>query len=494
MTIKGLTIEERWVYFISAIFIILNALCITLEFYYFALIPLFLLIVILALFSIDKLVLILVFMTPFTIPLQEISSNYDFDMALPTEPILFGVMILFLLKLAVERKFDKRIAFHPVSIAIYINLFWLFVTSITSSMPLVSFKYLISRLWFVIAFYFIAVQLFKNYKNIKRYFWLYLIPLMGVIGYTLYRHFLHGFDQQSGNWVMTPFYKDHTSYGAILAMVIPVLIGLGTKSNYSKNFKILVWIVFPIIIVATIFSYTRAAWFSLLGAFGVWIVLLLRIKFKVFLTITIVVVLILIRYQASLLMMMEKNKQDSSTNLSEHVKSMSNVATDASNLERINRWKSALRMYEKRPFFGWGPGTYMFQYAPFQISSEKTIISTNAGDRGNAHSEFLGPLAESGVFGTLTYLALVIAIIYTGIRAWQRSKDKDTRTMSLVFLLAMITYFLHGFLNNFLDTDKASVLFWGYAAMLVAMDIYHNNGQMIENQSVQQTGAKTDKA
>jgi putative inorganic carbon (HCO3(-)) transporter len=29
-------------------------------------------------------------------------------------------------------------------------------------------------------------------------------------------------------------------------------------------------------------------------------------------------------------------------------------------------------------------------------------------------------------------------------------------------------------MNNFLDTDKASVPFWGFTAMLVAMDLYHS--------------------
>ena len=31
-----------------------------------------------------------------------------------------------------------------------------------------------------------------------------------------------------------------------------------------------------------------------------------------------------------------------------------------------NRWNSAMRMWQERPVFGWGPGTYMFQSAPFQ--------------------------------------------------------------------------------------------------------------------------------
>ena len=56
-----------------------------------------------------------------------------------------------------------------------------------------------------------------------------------------------------------------------------------------------------------------------------------------------------------------------------------------------------IRMFKDRPLLGHGPGTYMFLYAPYQKPSEKTIISTNAGNRGNAHSEYLGPMAESGI-------------------------------------------------------------------------------------------------
>ena len=47
--------------------------------------------------------------------------------------------------------------------------------------------------------------------------------------------------------------------------------------------------------------------------------------------------------------------------------------------------------------------------------------------------------------------------------------------MVLVILLGFITYIIHGTLNNFLDSDKASVPFWGFIAMIVAIDIYHKN-------------------
>src|SRR5690625_5696182 len=55
---------------------------------------------------------------------------------------------------------------------------------------------------------------------------------------------------------------------------------------------------------------------------------------------------------------LESNESESRGDYVEHLESISNVSTDASNLERINRWNSAVAMWQERPFVGWGPGTY----------------------------------------------------------------------------------------------------------------------------------------
>jgi O-antigen ligase len=180
-------------------------------------------------------------------------------------------------------------------------------------------------------------------------------------------------------------------------------------------------------------------------------------------------------YQTEIVMKLERNRQDASQDFDKHIESISNISTDASNLERINRWNAAFRMFEERPIFGWGPGTYSFEYAPFQHAHEKTIISTNMGDKGNAHSEYIGPLCESGVMGALTFIAIIICVLSTGFRLYYTIKDKETKNLVLVMLLGFITYIVHGTLNNFLDTDKASVPFWGFVAMIVAIDLYHKN-------------------
>ena len=192
-------------------------------------------------------------------------------------------------------------------------------------------------------------------------------------------------------------------------------------------------------------------------------------------------VFISVSFQSEILRVVGKNNTDSDGDFFENIKSMSNISTDVSNLERLNRWNSALQMFKEKPVFGFGPGTYQFKYASYQKSNLKTIISTNFGDKGNAHSEYLGPLCEQGFFGALIILILVFASMNLGYRLVYTVKDKSIRIMVICITLGLSTYFVHGFLNNFLDTDKASVSFWGFLAMLVCIDIYFKDEPSLEN-------------
>jgi len=128
----------------------------------------------------------------------------------------------------------------------------------------------------------------------------------------------------------------------------------------------------------------------------------------------------------------------------------------------------------------------MFNYAPYQLTADRTIISTNSADGGNAHSEYLGPMAESGLLGLITFLLLIGVVVYTAIHTYTRTNDKRLKTLVMSALLGLITYYIHGILNNFLDTDKLSVPFWGFTAIIVAVDIYtrkeDQNKALPENQ------------
>lgn len=463
--------KKIWFYSISALFIVINAFLLYTEHFEFLALPAVVYIGYLALFKLDKLYLIVIFLVPLSVNLDELSPGLKIGMALPTEPLIVGMMLVFFIKLFFDGNFNKEIVRHPVSILIIAHVLWIAFTTLTSELPIVSFKFLLSRIWFVVVFYFIASQYVFEGKNLSKISWLYIIGFIPVLLYTFKEHYIRGFDQASANWVMNPFFNDHTSYGACLVMLFPFLIW---KLN-SKEFRGVKWLLMlslvGLFVTAVILSYTRAAWVSLIGALGIFIILKFRIKYWVVVGGVVSVGIVLALSWNDLFNSLEKNKQDSSSNLTEHVESISNVSSDASNLERLNRWKSAFGMFTERPIVGFGPGTYAFEYAPFQKSNDKTIISTNAGDGGNAHSEFLGPLSEQGVLGMMLMLAIIISTCYTAVKVYKRKVDSKLKMFAFVSFLGLITYYLHGILNNFLDTDKASSLFWGFTAIIVVVDL-----------------------
>lgn len=465
-------LKPYWIYIISFFFIGLNSYLVVQEFYYLALVPCVLAIVFMAFFRMDQLMWFIVFSTPLSINLEELDIG-GVGMYIPTEPLMFGVMLLFFFRLLLEKKFDSNIIKHPITLAILVNLAWIAITSLTSEMPIVSFKFLLARVWFVVCFYFITTQLFKEKNNYKKFIWAYVISLTGVIFYAVIHLSMYNFDQKPAHWVMNPFYKDHTSYGAVLAMYLPMLFIFFNKRN-APTVRIISIFLITIFTIGIILSYTRAAWLSLAGAIVLYFIYKYKVKFRTLLAIGAACLIALAFSWNTLVIKMEKNSQESSNKLSEHVESISNVSSDASNLERLNRWSSAWRMFQKRPFLGWGPGTYMFQYAPFQMSNEQTIISTNSGNMGNAHSEYIGPLAESGLLGMLTFLILVIVVFTKGSLLYHRLPKGELKTVVLLTLLSLFTYVTHGLLNNYLDTDKVSVPFWGFVSIIVAIDVYHS--------------------
>jgi putative inorganic carbon (HCO3(-)) transporter len=438
----------------------------------YCLVPVLILLLLLAFFSFDTFVFSIVFFTPLAVTLKELGINSDVDLSLPTEPFMAGVLLLLPIYHLHAKIIDKRVLTHPITIIIFLQLAWMAFTCITSEMPLVSVKYLIARLWFICSAYFMMTYLFqKKDENVFKYLWLYIIPLTAVSVFITIQHASHNFDEHIADWIPSPFFNDHTAYGAALAMYVPPLIGFLFMKRYTSFQKMMIGICLTVILIGVVASYARAAWISLMASIVLSLVLYLKIKFRTVVLLVVSSAAIFFVFQTQILLVLNQNNTASGGDASQDLQSVSNIKTDASNLERINRWSSAIKMFEKRPLVGWGPGTYMFQYAPFQKQSEKSVISTNAGTNGNAHSEYLGPLSEQGVLGIVWVIALLFIVLKTGFKLVYQAKDKAQRTLAVLLITGLATYFVHGFLNNFLDTDKLSIPFWGFIAALVYLDI-----------------------
>lgn len=420
----------------------------------------------------------LAFLTPLSINIEEYTNG--FGLFIPTEPLLFGIMIWLLMHQVKKNQINRNIWYSPIVIAVSFYLIWIFITSITSTSPLISFKFLLAKLWFIVPLLFFGTKVFAKMANVRTFIWLFVIAMCIVICYTVGIHSTYGFGEKESHWVMWPFFKDHTIYGSTVAFSIPLVFGLYFSKRHDPLIKGMLLIMMIITLVGLYYSSSRAAWLTVFAAVAVLVVIKLRIKFSILFAIGLIGALTLFYSWDSIQMEMERNKQEHTTEeFGEKLQSATNVTTDASNLERLNRWAAAVEMFKERPVFGFGPGTYAFEYARFQEPENITIISTSAGNMGNAHSEYLGPLSEMGLIGMLAMLAIVAAIFYQGITLYLKwpKEDREGRTLILAMVLSLVTYFVHGTINNYLDTDKAAVPIWAFCAAFVALEIVHRRKQ-----------------
>jgi len=446
-------------------------------FYAFNAIPVLIIVLYYTVYKMEMLLYLLAFITPLSVTLKELGYYGPVDLSLPAEPLMAGLMLLYLFNKIYTGFSQNKFSTHPITILIGIQMTWMFITMLTSEDIVISIKFFISRCWFVFSSYFIANYLFKNKNKIIPFLSCYAVSLAIVCIYTILMHARYNFDHKSADWVMSPFYNDHTAYGAALAMFIPVIISFLFVSSISKLYKFFFSGLLLLFSLAIVLSYARAAWMGLAVAFVVFITQLLHIRFKVLVVSFITVFILFFSFQDEILIALGRNNTDAEEGFMNNIESVSNIKTDASNLERLNRWSCAIRMWQDMPVFGWGPGTYMFKYAPYQLSSQKTVISTNFGTNGNAHSEYLGPLAEQGLPGLLIVLAFLFYTFSLGYRLNRQIKNKDVKILCTGVFLGLVTYFIHGLLNNFLDTDKLSLPFWSFLSILVCIDLFHRNEQ-----------------
>jgi O-antigen ligase len=425
---------------------------------------------------------LLCFSVPLTVPLNVGQAQLNF----PSEIICVLLVIYLGFKAINNFRIDKVFLRHPITVLLIIDISWLLLTSSLSIMPMISFKRLLIRVVYILCYYMLFYELYKaNSKNIVGIFKTYCIGMIIPIFYTLNFHSQFAFSTQGGIQASRPFYNDHTLYGAVLVFFIPFLVYLFFKKEMATSKKV-VWLSMLLLFcVAAFLSYSRAAWASLIAAAGIYLVLKFRVKAVYIWSVIILTGVIVLALRSNISEYLQRTKEVSHKNdVGMHFKSMANVKSDASNAERINRWKCAWRMFLDRPVVGFGPGTYQFVYGKYQLRSDMTSISTFAGNRGHAHSEYFGYLSETGLFGFLYFLALVIWTSVCAIRLIYNTSDNEVRYVAMFVFLGLATFFIHVAFNGFIETDKMAMPVFASIAAIVFLDISSKEKDLTEKSSI----------
>ncbi|MBW6479592.1 MAG: O-antigen ligase family protein [Bacteroidales bacterium] len=342
-----------------------------------------------------------------------------------------------------------------------------------SEMLYVSVKFsFINILYISVFLIFLARHLRKNPGLFSRLLLLYGAGIIIVALSGFYRLWQWEFNPIVIRGIFQPFYKDHTLFGASSALLAAVFFVSGIRNQSALN-RFILWGFSAVFVLMVIFSTSRAAFLSLI--FMLVVLMMMYSKFRIIYIIisSLIVAAIVFAFRGSIeerLTRVETISYDEHAGFMERAESAANITTDMSNVERLNRWVSALRMFKERPFTGFGPGTYQFTYIPYQEPGLMNRLSvTNPfeppeGSGGTTHSEYLLALSEMGILGLIGWIVLLGRWVYI---AFEKSRNHPNRWLIITAIAALSTYIFHANFNNFLTTDKFAFLFWGTAAWLI---------------------------
>lgn len=413
---------------------------------------------------------LLLLVTPVSLEFA-VSDSYSTD--LPTEPLEILLMFTFIFYVLLKKEYIST-AFinHPVTIILCIHFLWMCVATIFSQDVFVSFKYMLAKTWYIAVFYFLAAHVIKNPQQFRTAFWCLFLPTLFAVFYTLNNHYRYNFAFSEVNKTMFPYFRNHVNYAVFLALFLPFLFYAQTwyqKYTWQKMF-IRLGIIF--VLLGIYFSYTRSSWLSVLAA-AVCFVLLKRNLLRQFAVLAVagaILFVIFMLYDNNYLNYAPDFKKTIyHSNFEDHMESTISLE-DVSSAERIYRWIAATHMIADKPVAGFGPAQFYENYKEYTVNKFLTYISTN-DERSTVHNYFLQVTVEQGFVGLTIWIVLLLAVIFYGQIAYNRSTDKENKHFIMALVLSVISIIINITLSDLIEADKIGTMFFFNIAMLVNMHL-----------------------
>jgi O-antigen ligase len=406
---------------------------------------------------------------PFSAEFQ-VTSTLGTDF--PDEPLmLFTAGLVFCYWLYSPGILPRKIIGHPLIYLLAITFAWSVVSTLPSTDHLISVKFLLAKCWYIGAFVFAPLIVFKEKKVMKNAF---LAPALGMLVITIVticRHYSYGFSFVNINDALYPFFRNHVSYSAMLVCMIPVFFAIRRLSS-SKSQKKWINLAILVLLLALFLSYSRGAWLALVvGGLSWWL-----IRKKLLIAGYIAVILIML---ASLFWLktndryLEYAPDYRSTifhiDFREHLAATYQLK-DLSTEERFYRWIAGIRMIKDNPFTGYGPNTFYYNYKPYAVPAFRTYVSNNK-EHTTVHNYFLLLTIEQGIPGLIFFLLLTGVMLYYAQHLYYRTKDEFYKTVAITTGVIIMMILTVNFLSDLVETDKIGSLFFLSLSALIITDI-----------------------
>lgn len=411
----------------------------------------------------------------FTIPISiDYQITGSLSTSLPDEPLMWVFMFMFPFIFLQDPKVLGRRDWwkDPIVTVITLQFVWMIVAVIFSKELMLSLKFMAAKTWFLISFFVLPYYVFRQKKDFRRAFLLFLVPLVVTMIIILIRHAARGFQFYRVEQAIGDLYYNHVDYSAVISIFFPLLLVAVPMTRSYRNPFITVTIVGLIIffIPAIYLTFARAAVVAVIFAIGVAIAIRLRLVnliMPAMIGFIALVIIIMAKDNRYINFRPNFEKTYMHKSFSEHI-----VATfrgeDMSSMERLYRWIAAMRMSQDEPVKGWGPNAFYYYYKPYAVSSFKTYVSRNV-ERSTTHNYFLYMLVEQGWPAMILYTVLIMVAFAQAQKTYYRFKDRFYKNCTLGVAMMVGSGFINNFFSELLETHKVGSLFYISLALLVVL-------------------------
>lgn len=373
------------------------------------------------------------------------------------------LFLFWLIRTIISRKL--YIPHFSLNIFILILITVIFISTIFSPCFLKSlnkFKLIIGQ----IGFYFLCLTTLKDSKQINQLLLILKITVFLSCLFGLWQYFFkidlfaHGFERISSNAIRIQSTLDApNAFGGSLAMLIPLVF---SSILYKKN-KFRYGILFFLMLINLIFTFSRGSYIAAIGSI---IILVILSKRKISSTLVYLLILILLIISSLLFF---------SSSFKARIYSILQVEL---NQNRIHLFKGAIEMFKQRPLLGIGPGNFLFFYTQ-QHNLQKTEVPL--GERVNScHNNFLQLAAEGGIFALISFILVLSVFFYQALKVLYNLKNQDTHlhTIILGIIGGVVAFTIHGLVDYTFGLVSTSHLFWFFLAISCIIKKEHHNAKI----------------
>ncbi len=328
-----------------------------------------------------------------------------------------------------------------------------------SAYPLLSLKYFLAKVWYVIPFMFFPIIMQQQQKN-------WMLNIIATIVYTsglaliiiLITHATYNFSFEHVNDACSIFFSNHVNYGSYAALLIPLSV---FHVKYNIAYKKLKWLNIMLIgvcIIALYTSYCRSAWLAAIISCLAILLFYSKLLFKasvISLCIVIGFVLWLVSNNNYLRFKHPFKTTEYHTEWNQHWKATFN-GKDVSNAERFYRWAAGVNMAYTYLPLGSGTNTFYPTYKKYRINAFKTWVSENK-DGSTVHNYYLLLLIEQGVLGLALFITIILVYLYQMQYFKARNHIRPWQWLSLALFTIVIMQLTS---SDMLESDKVGPFFF----------------------------------